>query len=235
MHGSSPGDGEDDNPAMVPSLAAPPADAARAPGPDTRLHWPVQGMTCASCAGRVEKAARATPGVAEASVNLANETLSLLPAAGFDPELLQAALHKAGYEAASTVLTLRVHDMTCVSCVGRVEKALRRESGVLAATVNLATETAQVTLAGEGVSAADRARLLAAVRAAGYGAEDTEAGACCWPWCCRCRWWRRCCCGRWPVPAPCTRPCCPPSGSGCWQPRCSSGWVRASTAPAGRR
>jgi P-type Cu+ transporter len=177
MHGSSPGDGEDDNPAMVPSLAAPPADAARAPGPDTRLHWPVQGMTCASCAGRVEKAARATPGVAEASVNLATETLSLLPAAGFDPELLQAALHKAGYEAASTVLTLRVHDMTCVSCVGRVEKALRRESGVLAATVNLATETAQVTLAGDGVTAADRARLLAAVRAAGYGAEDTEATA----------------------------------------------------------
>ena len=34
---------------------------------------PVEGMTCASCVSRVEKAIRAVPGVTEASVNLATE------------------------------------------------------------------------------------------------------------------------------------------------------------------
>ena len=50
--------------------------------------WPIQGMTCASCAGRVEKAARAVPGVLQADVNLASESLHLLTGAGFAPQAL---------------------------------------------------------------------------------------------------------------------------------------------------
>ena len=34
---------------------------------------PVIGMTCASCAGRIERALRKVPGVRAANVNLANE------------------------------------------------------------------------------------------------------------------------------------------------------------------
>src|ERR1700757_5148170 len=43
--------------------------------PPARRDWsfPVDGMSCAACAGRVERALRAVPGVAEASVNLATE------------------------------------------------------------------------------------------------------------------------------------------------------------------
>ena len=55
--------------------------------------------------------------------------------------------------------------MTCASCVGRVEKALRAVSGVRDATVNLATERA--TVRGDAV---DAAAVLAAVDAAGYAA-----------------------------------------------------------------
>jgi len=39
----------------------------------TTFTLPVSGMTCASCAGRVERALRKVPGVTAAAVNLANE------------------------------------------------------------------------------------------------------------------------------------------------------------------
>ncbi len=64
----------------------------------------------------------------------------------------------------STVtLTVPVHGMTCASCVGRVERALRRVPGVTAASVNLVTERATV----EGGAAAG---IVAAITDAGYEA-----------------------------------------------------------------
>jgi Cu+-exporting ATPase len=57
-----------------------------------------------------------------------------------------------------------VRGMTCASCVSHVEKALTRTKGVKAASVNLATERAEVTL----VPGADAAAIAAAVTKAGY-------------------------------------------------------------------
>ncbi|MCF7699263.1 heavy metal translocating P-type ATPase [Loktanella sp. M215] len=68
-------------------------------------------------------------------------------------------------------ITLSVTGMSCASCVGRVERALRAVPGVTQAQVNLATETAQVHYI-EG--AAMPADLTAAAAAAGYPA--TVAG-----------------------------------------------------------
>jgi P-type Cu+ transporter len=71
-------------------------------------------------------------------------------------------------------LDLGIGGMTCASCVGRVEKALRKVPGVQEASVNLATESARITYA-----PADQmeARLRRAVRDAGYeprAMEDTR-------------------------------------------------------------
>ena len=59
----------------------------------------IEGMTCASCVSRVEKALAAVPGVAEASVNLANGRARVRLAGDADPGALIAAVENAGYAA----------------------------------------------------------------------------------------------------------------------------------------
>lgn len=125
----------------------------------------VEGMTCATCATRVEKALAAVPGVASASINLATDTARVASGQAIPLATLQAAVEKAGYALARQEIDLAVAGMTCASCVGRVEKALLKVPGVLAAGVNLATESARVT-----VSGVEPPALVAAIDAAGYAA-----------------------------------------------------------------
>ncbi|WP_235882964.1 heavy metal translocating P-type ATPase [Rhizobium rhizophilum] len=126
---------------------------------------PVEGMTCASCVRRVEKAVASVPGVAESAVNFATETLSVTPGEGFSAEALLAAIEKAGYEAKAQTVVLEIEEMTCASCVSRVEKALKSVPSVETASVNLATGEAVVKVLG-GVQALPA--LSAAVAKAGY-------------------------------------------------------------------
>jgi Cu+-exporting ATPase len=60
---------------------------------------PISGMTCASCAGRVERALAKVPGVSRVSVNLANEQAHVETLTPLDPATLIAAVLKAGYGA----------------------------------------------------------------------------------------------------------------------------------------
>jgi Cu+-exporting ATPase len=59
----------------------------------------VVGMTCASCAGRVEKALRKVDGVFDASVNLATENAHVRATAGVSADTLTKAVEAAGYSA----------------------------------------------------------------------------------------------------------------------------------------
>jgi Cu+-exporting ATPase len=72
-------------------------------GEDTkreRRELAITGMTCASCAGRVEAALASVPGVVAATVNLASEKASVEAVAGvLRPADLVAAVHRAGYDA----------------------------------------------------------------------------------------------------------------------------------------
>ncbi|WLH80020.1 heavy metal translocating P-type ATPase [Pseudomonas sp. FP2335] len=65
----------------------------------TTFDLPISGMTCASCAGRVERALGKVPGVQSVSVNLANERAHVEVAGQMDPGVLIAAVDKAGYTA----------------------------------------------------------------------------------------------------------------------------------------
>src|SRR5215208_430613 len=128
---------------------------------------PVTGMTCASCVRRVERALSKKDGVTEASVNFAAEKASVAydPAATSADELIEAIM-KAGYGADVREATLSVTGMTCASCVGRVERALKMVPDVLDARVNLANEKATVGYLAGGVEARDLER---AIEGAGYG------------------------------------------------------------------
>ncbi len=159
-------------------LAAELAAASAATPPVARTHAHAQtlsvaGMSCASCVGRLEKALAAVPGVRLASVNLASETARVESDAALSPETLRLAVEKAGYHVTHEEISLDIEGMTCASCVGRVEKALRKVPGVLDASVNLATESARVKVTGaSGGEAADA--LIRAVEAAGYHAAPTR-------------------------------------------------------------
>ena len=95
------------------------------PAPDlVDLSFRVGGMTCASCAGRVEKALKAVPGVESASINLATEKAAVRARRDLPFNALAAAVEKAGYDVPADSVSLSISGMTCASCVTRVEKAL---------------------------------------------------------------------------------------------------------------
>ncbi len=138
-----------------------------APRIETTVALPITGMTCASCAGRVERALKAVPGVSSAAVNLATETAEVTGLAA--PEALIGAVEKAGYHVPASAQELSIEGMTCASCVLRVERALKAVPGVTGATVNLATESARI----DGL--ADPGALIAAVKGVGYEAHAASA------------------------------------------------------------
>jgi Cu+-exporting ATPase len=154
---------------VTPTLQAPlTADSAD----QTEWRFPVEGMTCASCVARVEKALSGIAGVLDVSVNFATEQASVKAGRDVSMETLQRAVEKAGYAVGEQSLRLKIGDMSCASCVSRVEKALKQLPGVLSAEVNLATETAEVRFAGGAVTLP---QVIAAVEKAGYRAWEIQA------------------------------------------------------------
>ncbi|MFN3585937.1 MAG: heavy metal translocating P-type ATPase [Moraxellaceae bacterium] len=139
--------------------------------PTTTFTLGIDGLRCASCVARVEKVLASVPGVVEARVNLATETARIDTDGSTSLAAVHDAVERAGYHLATVHTDLAVSGMTCASCAGRVEKALTGVPGVVAARVNLASDTARIThVPGVAPSA-----LVAAVTAAGYGAEPVAA------------------------------------------------------------
>ncbi|MXS83031.1 heavy metal translocating P-type ATPase [Nitrosomonas oligotropha] len=136
--------------------------------PLKHIELPIEGMTCAACAARIEKNLNKLPGV-EAAVNFANEKAQV----NYDEnqanaEVLIKAIEKAGFHIAPRTIQLQLHKMTCAACAGHIEKALNQLPGVTA-TVNVATETARVSFI-PGMMTTDR--LIEAVVNAGYDATE---------------------------------------------------------------
>ncbi|HDQ40887.1 MAG TPA: copper-translocating P-type ATPase [Desulfonatronum sp.] len=137
-----------------------------------KSEFAVQGMTCAACVRRVENAVSELDGVRSVSVNLATENMTVeWDPERITPEHIADAVAQAGYslilENISDKIELAVKGMTCAACVRRVENAITALDGVKSASVNLASETAQVHVAPEKVSPDD---IIQAVRDAGYDA-----------------------------------------------------------------
>ena len=140
-----------------------------APKPNN-ITLPIEGMTCASCVSRVERALKKIPNVIDANVNLATET-AVVSMSEPNQAALITAIEDAGYAVPASTQTFAIEGMTCASCVARVEKALLKLPNVTSASVNLATEQATVT------GTASEAELFEAVADAGYDARHITAAA----------------------------------------------------------
>ncbi len=137
-----------------------------------KIILPVTGMSCASCAARIEKGLSALSGIHGASVNFAAGTVTI----SYDPEEVHLSkfvetVRELGYEAGVEQASLPVRGMSCASCVEKIERALNGLDGVISASVNFASERANINYIGSVVDVED---FVKAVRNAGYEAFEAE-------------------------------------------------------------
>ncbi|WP_029420767.1 heavy metal translocating P-type ATPase [Alicyclobacillus macrosporangiidus] len=128
---------------------------------------PIEGMTCAACAARIEKNVAKLPGVKQVNVNLASERARVV----LDPETpwteVVSKIEKTGYSVPVREVDLNITGMTCAACAARIEKVVGRLEAVKSVHVNLASEKAHVSYV-PGVI--DEGDIIRAVEKAGYGA-----------------------------------------------------------------
>lgn len=110
------------------------------------IRLPIEGMTCAACATRLEKALLRVPGIESASVNFALEQADV----SIDPDQVSAtdvvaAVGRTGFAVPDEEFVFALEGMTCAACATRSEKVLSRVPGVSTAAVNFAIERATVS------------------------------------------------------------------------------------------
>lgn len=133
---------------------------------DIILSFGISGLNCASCVSRAESALNAVPGARDVRVNLADHSARIT---GVEPDVVVRVLADAGYPVKVSHLRLEIPAMSCASCVARIEAVAQAEPGVLKAQAKLPTHALHVEVLGNGSG------LRAALAAAGYPAQDTQA------------------------------------------------------------
>ncbi|MGN7471951.1 heavy metal translocating P-type ATPase [Brevibacillus sp. SAFN-007a] len=132
----------------------------------------IEGMTCASCAIRIEKGLAKMEGVKQANVNYAMERATVT----YDPSkvdvtALQAKVNDLGYKVSTERVDLDVTGMTCAACAARIEKGLKKLPGVIDANVNLTMERATVHYNPGEISPG---QMIEKIKDLGYGASQRE-------------------------------------------------------------
>ncbi|HUU49927.1 MAG TPA: heavy metal translocating P-type ATPase [Nitrospinota bacterium] len=110
-----------------------------------KIDLPIKGMSCASCASKIEKGLMALEGVMKASVNFATEKATVTyDSKRVEPLNFIEAVSGLGYEIPHEKITFPIQGMSCASCVNKIQKALGSLDGVVKASVNFGTEKASV-------------------------------------------------------------------------------------------
>ncbi len=143
---------------------------------------PITGMTCANCVATIERNLKKLDGVNSAAVNLSSERATV----SFDASKLAlddivGRVRKVGYDVAMGEVDLIVRGLDDASDVGRLDKALRKLTGVEDIQANLSSEKVRIRYIPTLVGLPDIQR---AISSAGFHAvemsgqdEDAEARA----------------------------------------------------------
>lgn len=109
----------------------------------------INGMTCAACAQKIEKATSKLNGVEVSSVNFATEKLNIT----FDESMvslqdIHSIIKKIGYDVQGDSddkqVTIPISGMTCAACANKIEHAIKQLNGVKDVSVNYASEKVSV-------------------------------------------------------------------------------------------
>ncbi len=136
---------------------------------------PVTGMTCANCVATIERNLKKEAGVQASNVNLSNERAMV----DYDPEVASIEtiikrIERAGYGIAEGELDLHIRGLSDSADADRLSKRLTGMTGILAASVNIASETARVRYI---PTILTRVEIQHVIQAAGFSAVDSGGDA----------------------------------------------------------
>lgn len=139
-----------------------------------KLSLKINGMSCAACANRIEKALLAKEGIVKVNVNFAVEKATV----EFNPEQIDIAsiqkiIADIGYKVGFKRAELKLIGMTCANCANKIEKSLNELDGVRSAVVNFATEKAVIEFDESLVRVSDLKSLISKL---GYKAIEIDGG-----------------------------------------------------------
>lgn len=132
----------------------------------------INGMTCASCVNRIESQIKKVQGVIDVNVSLATESARLSLASKDAIASALAAIEKSGYEVVTKEKEFAIENMTCASCVNRIESVLLKEPGIVNAVVNLATEKVKIKFVDDLMN---QEKIIKVIELAGYKASPPKA------------------------------------------------------------
>ena len=140
---------------------------------EKQVTLPITGMHCTNCSETIARDLRKLDGVGAANVNYATEkaTVTFNPSV-LDESVIVERIKDVGYGVATGEIELPITGMNCVNCAATIEKTLNEmRPSVVSATVNFATEKAQIAYIPGQVTPTD---LIAAIKGAGYGVVEAD-------------------------------------------------------------
>lgn len=141
-----------------------------------KITFTITGMSCASCAARIEKDLAGRDGVQSATVNFAAAELTVSHDPGIiSRDQIAGSVEALGYGVVRPEpdgeLTFGVRGLHCTSCVNTLETKLLEHPAITTAIVNLAAETGFVRFDPQLLGAAD---IFSIVHAAGYNPVELQ-------------------------------------------------------------
>ncbi len=136
-----------------------------------KIQLPVAGLNCITCVKVIENEIKKLPGIKKANVNYALETANI----EFDTSFATTgkiidAIKRAGYRTNVAKISFGIRGMYCGSCVAKIEKELRKTSGVISANIDLGFETALIEYV---PSTINISRIKNVIKDLGYEPYDT--------------------------------------------------------------